>query len=365
MIGKIIEITENIVVFKLDNNVLNTTNLINTYVAFQDKKIIIGEITNIKEDLVYVNLVGEIINDKFIYGVTTKPSLKSLVFLLDKTKASYILSQETQITKTLQLGYSPIYNDIKINFDINNFFSSHFAILGGTGSGKSWSIATIIQKLFQNAKIIPYKANIFIFDTYGEYHNAFSKLTEINPYITYKSYTTNLEKESDILRIPPHLLDVDDLAILLNATTPEQLKIIEKALELVKIFKQENESILKIKNDIIARAIMDILLSGRPAVQIRDQIFSILAFYKTSDLSLDTILPQPGYNRALKHCLIIDADGKLREMELLTDFFSKFLLDTKEDANTNTKVTYTLKDIENAMSGIPLLILKMLLILLL
>ena len=349
MIGKIIEITENIVVFKLDNNVLNTTNLINTYVAFQDKKIIIGEITNIKEDLVYVNLVGEIINDKFIYGVTTKPSLKSLVFLLDKTKASYILSQEAQITKTLQLGYSPIYNDIKINFDINNFFSSHFAILGGTGSGKSWSIATIIQKLFQNAKIIPYKANLFIFDTYGEYHNAFSKLTEINPYITYKSYTTNLEKESDILRIPPHLLDVDDLAILLNATTPEQLKIIEKALELVKIFKQENESILKIKNDIIARAIMDILLSGRPAVQIRDQIFSILAFYKTSDLSLDTILPQPGYNRALKHCLIIDADGKLREMELLTDFFSKFLLDTKEDANTNTKVTYTLKDIENAI----------------
>lgn len=129
-------------------------------------------------------------------------------------------------------------------------------------------------KIFLILKIyIPYKASLFIFDTYGEYHNAFLKV-EDNPHIAFKSYTTRLDSNEEILKIPPFLLGVDDLAILLNATTPNQLQVLEKALRLVKIFSRSDEEIIKIKNDIIARSVLDILLSGRPSVQIRDQIFS-------------------------------------------------------------------------------------------
>ncbi len=348
MLGKIIEINENIVSVKLNDKVTNS--LINSYVAFQDKKLIVGEIINLENDILYVNLVGEIKDDKFVYGITTKPSGNANIYLIDESKVSHILSQEPVIGKSVFLGYSPIYENVKIHFDLNNFFSSHFAILGGTGSGKSWGVAKIIQNIFEaGGSKIPYKASIFMFDTYGEYHNAFREIDKINPYISYKSYTTNLESNEEILKIPPYLLDVDDLAILLNATNPEQLQVLEKALKLVNIFKQEGENILKIKNDIIARAILDILLSGRPSVQVRDQIFSILAFYKTEELSLETMITQPGYNRALKHCLIIDADGKLREMELLTDFFTKFLIENKGQEEIRNNVIYSLEDLENAI----------------
>jgi len=348
MIGNIIEIKENDVIVKLSINVLSFDNLINNYILFQDKRQIIGEVINISNNNLYISLVGEIVNGNFIYGITTKPSFKSQVYLIDKKQIGFIIGSPEQARKTLYLGQSPIYEDVKINIDINKFFSSHFAILGGTGSGKSWGVARIIQNIYDKNNL-PYNSNLVIFDTYGEYQRSFEGIEENNPSIGVKTYTTNLETNDEILRIPPYLLDVDDLAILLNATTPNQLLILEKALKLVNIFCREEVEVIKIKNDIIARAVLDILLSGRPSVQIRDQVFSVLAFYKTEELNLDTVIHQPGYNRALKHCLLIDADGKLREIELLTDFFSSYLITDLDDNLPSKEIVYTLKDLESAI----------------
>ncbi|MBR2181786.1 MAG: DUF87 domain-containing protein, partial [Oscillospiraceae bacterium] len=47
---------------------------------------------------------------------------------------------------------------------------------GNTGSGKTYGICRIIQNIFPKSQIIPYKANFFIFDSYGEYMNAFKDL---------------------------------------------------------------------------------------------------------------------------------------------------------------------------------------------
>ena len=205
--------------------------------------------------------------------------------------------------------------------------------------------------MFTLKEDVPYNANLFIFDTYGEYHHSFTELEKVNHGISYKDYTTNPKSDEELLCIPPHLLDIDDLAILLNADTSNQLRVLEKALELVHIFKSQEADIGKIKNNIISRAVLDILLSGRPSVQIRDHIFSILSFYHTEELNLDTPLYQPGYTRSLKNCLIIDNDGKIREMELLTKFFTGFLLEEQEKIGykTNNNILYTLKDLENAI----------------
>ena len=99
--------------------------------------------------------------------------------------------------------------------------------------------------------------------------------------------------------------------LLLSAEKPSQLPIIEQALKLVTIFGREEEIVLKHKNDIIARAILDIFASGRPPAQIRDQVFSVLTSYNTKELNLETPIYQPGYTRPLKQCLLIDASGKI------------------------------------------------------
>ena len=109
-------------------------------------------------------------------------------------------------------------------------FGSHFAIFGSTGSGKSCGLSRIIQNLFYSKN--PKKAKIIIFDAYGEYKTAFSKL----PIGTFKSYTTNTEDSDNLLKIPLWLLTKDDIALLLNAKTSTQLLVIDKALRFVSIF---------------------------------------------------------------------------------------------------------------------------------
>ena len=233
---------------------------------------------------------------------------------------------------------------------INDFFSNHFAIFGSTGSGKSCSVARLFQNLFAKPNSIPYRSSIFIFDAYGEYHTAFNKLSDVVPEISFKYYTTNTEEDKNkILKIPVWLLDTDDIALLLECDKTSQLPIIEKALKLVTVFAREEKDVIKHKNDIIARALLDIFTSGKNPAQIRDQVFSVLSYYNTSELNLETQIYQPGYTRPLKQCLLIDSTGKIRDMELLMTFMQKFLDDTLVLNLPDGSFKYTLEDLKDAL----------------
>ena len=342
---KIKEIFENEILIEVDD-ITKYQNLINNYVIFRDSHVIVGEIFKIKDNTLSVRLIGEFINQQFISGINNKPSINAVLNIADANITTMITSYNNDIN-TLYLGKCKSLNNTNIFMDLNKFASSHFSIIGGTGSGKSCALSRIIQNMFLKNPI-PYNANIFVFDTYGEYYPSFTSLESINPDICFKSYTTNIQDQTNLLKIPPYLLDVDDLAILLDATDHNQLRILEKALELVKIFKSSEGEIITLKNDIIARAIIDILLSGRPPVQIRDQIFSILSFYHTEDLNLETEISQPGYTRSLKNCLVIDNNGKIHEMDLLTKFFTAFFID-KINIKNDQLIPYTLEDLEMAI----------------
>lgn len=351
MLGTIIGLEGNVILLKLSIELNKIQNLINLHVIMdEDQYKIVGEITDIIEGIARINLLGEIVNNKFVFGVIHKPSFGANVKLISKERIPMVISvDDYREDKDLKLGRSTVYNDIPIAVNINNFFSNHFAIFGSTGSGKSSSIARIFQNLFEKKEAIPYRASIFIFDAYGEYHTAFAKLHDKVPEINFKAYTTNTTfGDSELMRIPLWFLGIDDIALLLGAELHSQLPIIEKALKLVTIFGREEGAVMKHKNDIISRAVLDILSSGRPPAQIRDQIFSILSYYNTQELNLETPIFQPGYTRPLKQCLLIDATGKIREMELLTNFFEKHLTDDLELLLPDGSFKYTLKDLKDA-----------------
>ena len=352
MLGTIIGLEEDTVLVKLNISLNEFQNLVNLHVVMEDdNKIIVGEITDIKEEIAYVNLLGEIVNNKFVFGVIRKPSFGSSVKLISKEKIPMIISVDDYMeNKDLYIGTSRIYDGVMIGFNINDFFSNHFAIFGSTGSGKSWGVAHLIQSIFSKQTTVAYRASIFIFDAYGEYHSAFKDISKLAPEVSFKAYTTNTNfSDSETLKIPLWLLGIDDIALLLNAEKPTQLPIIEKTLKLVNVFARDEGDVIKQKNDIIARAILDILSSGRPASQIRDQIFSILSSYKTKDLNLESEIYQPGYVRSLKQCLLIDATGKIREMELITKFMQSFLDDSLELTMPDGSFKYGLEDLKLAL----------------
>ena len=351
MLGKILGIDENQVLLKINLDLEKYPSLIGNHVIMEDtQRRCVGEITDIKEGIAYINLLGEIKNNKFVYGVITKPSFGAVTKVISKERIPLIISADNyEEDKHLTLGKSAIYEDVDINVDIDNFFANHFAIFGSTGSGKSCSVARIFQNLFEKDNSIPYKASIFIFDAYGEYHQAFNKLHDNHPNINFKSYTTNTRfPDLDILKIPPWLLSVDDYALLLGVEKASQISIIEKSLRFVSIFVKEEQEVIKYKNDIISRALLDILSSGKSSSQIRDQLMSVLTNYNTSELNLETPVYQPGYTRPLKQLFFIDASGKIREMETLTTFFESFLTDKVELSLPDGTFKYTLDDLAHA-----------------
>jgi len=352
MLGKIDEIINNTVVVKLDIDINTQPNLVNLHVIFEneDEKVV-GEIVNVGQKELRANIVGEIADGNFTPGSSSKPSFKSKVRLVNMEELELLLGVQSVGSGYTNFGTSNIYKGYKINVPINDFFSNHFAILGNSGAGKSCTVASIFQKLYLSSPTPPVNSSLFFFDAYGEYTNAFGKLNQHNSQLDYKVYTTNYtDTSTELLRIPIWLLDVDDFALLLDATNPAQLPIIEKMLKLVSILTGTSETVVKRKNDIIARALQDIMLSGMDSTKIRDQVIAILTKFHTNELNLNSQIVQPGYTRTLKQCLYIDKTGKMQEMELVVDFIRSYILEDIIEVPEEEKAKfYTLADLENAL----------------
>ncbi len=353
MLGTIEEIVDNSVTIKLSIDITEQPNLVNLHVVFDDgsDRKVVAEIANVNKTKMIANIVGEIKDGFFTPGASVKPSFKSNVRLIQADELKLLFgSQETEFGET-NFGTSNVYEGYKINVSINDFFSNHFAILGNSGAGKSCTVASILQKLYTSSPTPPINSALFFFDAYGEYTHAFSNLHEKNPNLNYKAYTTNVvDPDCEILRIPIWLLDVDDLALLLDANSPTQLPIIEKTLKLVPILTGSSENVIKRKNDIIARALQDILLSGNDSTKIRDQVIGVLTKFNTPTLNLESQIVQPGYTRTFKQCLYVDKTGKMQEMELVVEFIRGYIIENEIDIDPKElNPFYTLADLELAM----------------
>ena len=348
MFGKIVLVHDYSVVIE---NLLKRveTSFIGVHVIFEDKHKVVGEITRITTDEIECILVGEFINNEFITGMTHRPSSSATIRLINKEEVINLVGdQQVDSPDTIYLGKSLIYDGFNVSARINDLFSNHFAILGNTGSGKSCTVARIFQNLFYRKTYVPKNAKIILFDVYGEYHSAFEGINKIGE-CRYKSLTTDVKGlESEIVKIPPYFLEVDDIALLLNAESPAQIPLIEKALRYVYLFTEEEEVVIAYKNNIIAKAIMDILTSGKEPVRIRDQIIAVLTTFHTKNINLDSEIRQPGYTRTLRQCLNIDESGKINTIQLVTEFIEKYI---NEELTLNKSMKpkkYTLKDLYDA-----------------
>ncbi len=351
MIGNIIEVLGNRVRVNLAIDITGQNNFLGVHVIFEDNdKKIVGEIVFLDKKECHINIVGEIVGDKFISGINDRPAFKSKVRIITMPELEIILGKQEKTKDKTFFGLSTVYKNYKINVDTNSFFSNHFAIFGNSGSGKSCTFAKIIQSVFDNSENPPIKSRFIIFDAYGEYIKAFSHINTINSKLSTKVITTDIkDTNNELLQIPVWLLDIDDIALLLNADRVEQLPIIEKALKLAPIFKSESEEIIQLKNDIIARALIDIVRSGKESTIIRDQLVAVLSTYFTKDLNLNSEIHQPGYVRTFKQCLQIDAMGKMADIEIVVSFLNSFINDTFKIPDPDGSVVYNLVDLKSAL----------------
>lgn len=349
MFGKIVYISNTEAHVELPKDDSMSTNIMNMHVIFEDdKKNILGEVEDINDGIIKIRFLGEIVNNKFLGGVIRKPTFSSKLRLINRDEVGLLVGEDTDSSFTL--GVSPLYDDYPIRVDINDLFSSHMAIFGNSGSGKSCGVARILQNVFSNPKLLPFKSNFFMFDAYGEYHNALQGINKINPNLNFKFYTTNVNQtDGQILNIPIWLLDIDDMALLLRAETHSQLTIIERMLKLANIFATNDEISTKYKNHLIAKAIMSILYTNQTASSKRNDVFAILATCTTEQFNLEAPVQGIGYTRKFRECFTIDTSGNFPESILMTEYITSFIDESLDKYEPKDIKYYTLEDLEKAL----------------
>ena len=121
---------------------------------------------------VRVTLVGTVGLDsgdksKFSRSLVQVPEIDGMCHILRDAQLQAfmnLLSIEGRTDHSLEIGRYTIDENAAAFIDGNKLFQRHASLLGSTGSGKSWSVATILE---QAAKLP--SANLIVFDLHGEY----------------------------------------------------------------------------------------------------------------------------------------------------------------------------------------------------
>ena len=128
-------------------------------------------ITSVLENTIRVNLVGTLKEKEctkrhvFKRTLNTVPSLDAECFLLQGQELSdFMKAISSGSSNPLTIGKYTMSEESVANLDGNKFFQRHAVIVGGTGSGKSWTVANIMEKAAALKSV-----NVVIFDIHGEY----------------------------------------------------------------------------------------------------------------------------------------------------------------------------------------------------
>ena len=348
MFKEIKAISKNYAIVRFEG--MGSEDLLNYNVVFEEEnKRILVEIEEVNGNDITITFLGEFVNGRFLSGIIRKPSFTAKVRMINKEELGELVGDNND--RCMILGLAPLYNDYPIKIDIDAMWSNHSAILGNTGSGKTYGVARLVQNLFLMKGRIPFNSNIFIFNNTNEYDNAFRSINSYNVNFNYKMYTTSFDyKDAELVRIPLWLLSVDDYANLLDVTSYTQLSVIERMLGFVSAFAKDDAEATRYKNHLIAKAIISVMYSNQTPARIRDQIFTVLNDCHTAELNLDVMIPGVGYERQLRKCFDLDSKGEFVERILVTGYIQQFV-----DNNTKWKeeyepVFFTLDDLEIALS---------------
>jgi hypothetical protein len=127
----------------------------------------------ISGNAVTVTLVGMVrwnageAGHEFTRSLLDMPDIGQDCFVLrgDSLKAFMgLLVKKGDTEQALEIGKYTLDLEATAYLDGDKFFQRHAALLGSTGSGKSWTVATILER----AARLP-SANLIVFDLHGEY----------------------------------------------------------------------------------------------------------------------------------------------------------------------------------------------------
>ncbi len=116
--------------------------------------------------IMLASLVGTVKNGRYERGVSIFPVVDNPVFFAEDSDLAVAFSVFQRYG--FSVGQVSLFENQRAFLDANKFFGKHIAIMGSSGSGKSCSVASILQKVSKYPD-----TNIVILDIHNEYQKAF------------------------------------------------------------------------------------------------------------------------------------------------------------------------------------------------
>lgn len=204
----------------------------------EDEQILVENIVKATLIGTHVDRIGTIENI-FKRTLESVPEINADCFVLNgEALTSFmraISTQSSQETTPLSLGKYILDADAEAWLDGNKFFQRHAVIVGSTGSGKSWSVARLLEQISELES-----ANAIVFDIHGEY----GTLQSTN-FTHYKVAGPADQPSENTIFLPYWLLSYEEmLSMLLDRSdnnAPNQAMIFSNAvLEYKKEYLTEN-----------------------------------------------------------------------------------------------------------------------------
>jgi hypothetical protein len=243
LIGQIASVTGNIVSVRLLDNIKSTMPIIDG-VVYRVGQIgsflkiplgyanLYGLVTNIGADAIpesmrdtslveydkIVNagwislvLVGEQIGNKFERGITQSPTTGDEVHIVTIQDLNVVYGGWNEAS-SITVGNISVSESLAAKIDIDKLVTRHCTILGSTGSGKSNTVAVLLEAIAKNN----FKSSrILVIDPHGEYNDAlkgYSKVYKVN---------ADTAKNQNELYIPFWALPFDELLKIFSGNLSE------------------------------------------------------------------------------------------------------------------------------------------------
>ena len=258
-VGRIMNVGSSVAVMQISNSIIRNNQLnlaqIGTILkVLTSKSIVVTMVSSLKigenDDegmsdgcIANLNILGEITTNpttkqtKFFRGVRSFPVIGEGVYNMSSADLELIFNKEN--TPCIEVGRLQQDNSIVAKVRTDDLLSKHFAIIGSTGSGKSCTVALVLQAILKENGM----AHVVLFDPHNEYSKSFGNMAEVI--------------NSDSLDIPLWMFDFVETVELLASDIQDHAReeeevlhdIILKAKRLFDRSKQSGEVTTQTKMD--------------------------------------------------------------------------------------------------------------------
>lgn len=224
-----------------------------------------------------IKVIGFLEENGFSQGIKELPLIDNKCYILTKSEYDTVHNFIKEGDSAIKIGVLASETSKNIKIGVNSLFASHIGIFGNTGSGKSYSLASLYHSLFEeygHNSGFRKNAKFLLIDFNGEYSGEYTITEKKKVYkLTTRKEIGDIHVDEKLPLNESAIIDLEVISILSEATEKTQKPFIKRSIDLYK-FVLSKEYPTKYFLEILRNKFITILQTKN-----KERAFELLEFY--------------------------------------------------------------------------------------